>query len=88
MAGETESAFWHALGRDVAYAQLPRAARAARHVAAARWLEAKAGDRVGDIGEVLAHHYTVALDLAEATGNADLAAVAKPAGRPVPHPCG
>ena len=29
------TAFWHVLGRDVAYAQLPRASRAARHVAAA-----------------------------------------------------
>ena len=36
MAGEAEAAFWHILGRDVAYAQLPRASRAARHVAAAR----------------------------------------------------
>ena len=78
MAGEDESAFWHALGRDVAYAQLPRAARAGRHVAAARWLEAKAGDRVADIAEVLAHHYTTALDLAEATGDASLAATLRP----------
>ena len=79
MAGEDEYAFWHALGRDVAYAQLPRAARASRHVAAARWMEAKAGDRVGDIAELLAHHYTTALELAEATGDADLAASSKPA---------
>ena len=35
MEGEAEYAFWHVLARDVAYGQLPRASRAARHVAAA-----------------------------------------------------
>ena len=79
MVGESEAAFWHILGRDVAYAQLPRASRAARHVAAAAWLETKAGDRVEDISEVLAHHYTTALELAEATGDAALAASIRPA---------
>ena len=79
MVGEAEAAFWHILGRDVAYAQLPRSARAARHVAAAAWLEAKAGDRVEDISEVLAHHYTTALELAEATGDVALAASIRPA---------
>src|SRR3990172_7802336 len=33
--GEVEHAFWHILTRDVAYAHLPRASRASRHVAAA-----------------------------------------------------
>ena len=42
MEGEAEYAFWHVLARDVAYHQLPRASRAARHVAAAGWLESKA----------------------------------------------
>ena len=73
MAGETEFAFWHVVVRDVAYGQLPRASRAARHVAAARWLEAKAGDRAEDIAEVLAHHYATALDLANAAGETGLA---------------
>ena len=73
MEGEAEYAFWHVLTRDVAYNQLPRAARAARHVAAATWLEAKAGDRVEDISEVLAHHYTTALDLTRAAGHPDQA---------------
>jgi predicted ATPase len=40
--GEAEHAFWHILTRDVTYAQLPRASRAARHVAAAAWIESKA----------------------------------------------
>jgi tetratricopeptide (TPR) repeat protein len=73
MAGETEYAFWHVLVRDVAYAQLPRASRAARHVAAAEWLDAKAGDRSEDIAEVLAHHYATALDLTRAAGRAEQA---------------
>ena len=41
MRGEAEYAFWHVLARDVAYGQLPRASRASRHVAAARWIESR-----------------------------------------------
>ena len=73
MADEHEYDFWHVLARDVAYRALPRAARAARHAAAARWIEAKAGDRVDDVAEILAHHYSTALDLARAAGAEDLA---------------
>ena len=61
--GEAEYVFWHALVRDVCYAQIPRAARAEMHVAAARWIEERAGDRVGDLAEVLADHYTEAIAL-------------------------
>jgi len=74
MEGEVEYAFWHVLTRDVAYGQLPRPSRVARHIAAATWLEAKAGGRVEDIAEVLAHHYATALELARAAGQADRAA--------------
>jgi tetratricopeptide (TPR) repeat protein len=68
MEGEAEYAFWHVLARDVAYGSLPRASRAARHVAAAQWIEAKAGDRLEDRADVLAHHYGTALELALAAG--------------------
>ena len=51
----------------------PRASRAARHVAAAGWLESKAA-RVEDLADVLAHHYTTALELARAAGRAEQAA--------------
>ncbi len=71
VAGQTEYTFWHALTRDVAYEQLPRAARAARHVAAAQWVQNRAGERVEDVADVLAHHYSTALSLARATGDAD-----------------
>jgi predicted ATPase len=43
MEGEQEYGFWHLLVRDVCYAQIPRAARAARHRSAAAWIEEKAG---------------------------------------------
>ena len=71
MEGETEYAFWHALVRDVAYGQIPRAARARRHLAAAAWIEAKAGERVEDQADLLAHHYQAALELALATGDTE-----------------
>ena len=73
MAGEAEYAFWHVLARDVAYNQLPRASRATRHVAAAGWIESKAPGRVEDLADVLAYHYTAALDLTQAAGNSDQA---------------
>ena len=74
MEGEAEYAFWHVLARDVAYNQLPRASRAARHVAAAQWIESKAVGRVEDLADVLAYHYTSALELAQAAGQAEQAA--------------
>jgi len=73
MAGEREFAFGHALARDVAYGELPRAARARRHAAVAAWLEGKAGDRVDDLAEILAHHYATALELARAAGETEIA---------------
>jgi len=78
MAGEHEYAFWHVLGRDVAYRQLPRAARAARHASAATWLEAKLGKRVDDIADVLADHWGTALELSRAAGQEDGARQAEP----------
>ncbi|HET7514169.1 MAG TPA: adenylate/guanylate cyclase domain-containing protein [Gaiella sp.] len=73
MEGEAEYAFWHVLVRDVAYGQIPRAARARRHRAAAAWIETQAGDRVEDLADVLAHHYSEALELARAGGDDALA---------------
>ena len=62
--GQAEYAFWHALVRDVVYAQIPRAERVRRHQAAAEWIEGLAGARLIDHAELLAHHYTRALELA------------------------
>jgi len=63
---QDEYMFWHALVRDVAYAQIPRVGRARRHQAVAEWVEAVAGERVGDLAEVVAHHYGRALTYARA----------------------
>jgi class 3 adenylate cyclase/tetratricopeptide (TPR) repeat protein len=74
LSGETEYLFWHAVARDVAYAQLPKKMRARKHERAALWLEEKAGDRTADFSQLLAHHFVTALDLARATAEHQLAA--------------
>ncbi|MFL5913295.1 MAG: ATP-binding protein, partial [Gaiellaceae bacterium] len=61
VGGEDEYAFRHVLVRDVAYGQIPRAARAERHVRAAGWIEDIG--RADDQAELVAHHYTAALGL-------------------------
>jgi class 3 adenylate cyclase/tetratricopeptide (TPR) repeat protein len=66
LADQAEFLFWHALARDVAYAEIPKRARIQKHVDAAQWIETQAGDRVEDVADVLAHHYVTALELAEA----------------------
>ena len=78
VAGETEYAFRHALVRDVAYAQIPRARRAEKHRLTAGWIESLAPDRSEDRSEMLAHHYLSALDYARAAGQ-DVAELAAPA---------
>jgi class 3 adenylate cyclase/tetratricopeptide (TPR) repeat protein len=74
IGGEREFAFRHNLIRDVAYGQLTRADRAAKHAAVARWVEATAGERIDELAEILAHHYVTALELAEAAHDDTLAA--------------
>jgi len=67
VAGETQYAFHHALLRDAAYGQIPRAARAETHRRAARWLEALSADRVEDRADLLAHHYLQAVEYSRAS---------------------
>lgn len=81
LAGEDGYAFSHGLVCDVAYAALPRAVRAARHLGVVGWLEDRPGIRLADAAEVLAHHSWRALELAEAAHEADLAEAARPAAR-------
>jgi class 3 adenylate cyclase/tetratricopeptide (TPR) repeat protein len=71
VAGEEEYSFAHALVRDVAYAQIPRADRAAKHRAAAAWIRTLPADRAADRAEMVAHHLGAALELAAASGLAD-----------------
>jgi tetratricopeptide (TPR) repeat protein len=68
VAGESQYAFLHALVRDVAYGQIPRATRARKHRRAAEWIESLASDRSEDRAEMLAHHYVEAIELARAAG--------------------
>jgi class 3 adenylate cyclase len=63
IADESQYAFWHVLVRDVAYAQIPRATRARKHLLAAEWIESLAPGRA-DLTELLAHHYSSALEYA------------------------
>jgi class 3 adenylate cyclase len=74
VASQAEFAFWHLIVRDVVYAQIPRAARAGKHRAAAEWIERISADRVPDHAELLVHHYGEAFELARTAGTADDAA--------------
>ena len=68
MRDEEEFSFWHVLVRDVAYQQIPRAARGQKHVEAAEWIERASEGRIADHAEFLAHHYAQALELRRAAG--------------------
>ncbi len=63
---DTQYSFLHVLVRDVAYGQIPRAARVDAHARAAAWIESLG--RADDHAEMLAHHYLQALALAKASG--------------------
>jgi class 3 adenylate cyclase/tetratricopeptide (TPR) repeat protein len=62
--GEAEFVFRHLLVRDVAYGQIPRAARADKHRRVAEWIESLG--RPEDHAELVAHHYLASLELARA----------------------
>jgi class 3 adenylate cyclase len=61
-------AYRHALLRDAGYASLARAERALLHVRLAAWLEMAAGERRGQAAELIARHYTAAVESAPALG--------------------
>ncbi|MBA3433349.1 MAG: AAA family ATPase [Actinobacteria bacterium] len=66
VAGEDEYSFRHLLVRDVAYGQIPRGERAAKHQLAAEWIGTLG--RPEDQAEMLAHHNLAALEFAGAAG--------------------
>jgi class 3 adenylate cyclase/tetratricopeptide (TPR) repeat protein len=70
---QAEYSFWHILIRDVAYGQIPRAARARKHEAAAEWVQRIAGERVAEVAEIIAHHYHQAIELSRAAGDVERA---------------
>jgi DNA-binding SARP family transcriptional activator len=69
VARQGEYAFRHVLVRDVAYRQIPRRDRIAKHRSAGEWIERLAGDRVTSHAELIAHHYLQALEIARALGD-------------------
>ena len=69
LEGESEFAFAHALVRDVSYGQIPRAERAQRHRAVAEWIDGLG--RPEDHAEMLAYHWSSALELVRASGGDD-----------------
>jgi DNA-binding SARP family transcriptional activator len=60
VAGDIEYGFSHELLREVAYEEIPRAARVERHRRAAEWIDSLG--RPEDHAEMLAHHYLAALE--------------------------
>jgi class 3 adenylate cyclase/tetratricopeptide (TPR) repeat protein len=78
VAGEEQYIFLHVLVRDVAYGQIPRGSRSAKHRAAAEWIASLSADRSEDHAEMLAHHYLSALELSRAAGQ-DASEFAEPA---------
>ena len=66
--GARQYVFLHALVRDVAYGQIPRAGRAEKHRAAADWISALPGDRAEDRAEMLTHHLESAIAYGESAG--------------------
>jgi len=69
LEGENEFAFAHALVRDVAYGQIARADRAEKHKATAEWITSLG--RPEDHAEMLAYHWSSALELVRAAGAED-----------------
>lgn len=65
-AGGDAFAFRHILIREVAYQTLTRSERGRLHAAAARWMEAQAGDREDALAELIAYHYREAAIVATA----------------------
>ena len=59
LAGELEYALKHALTREVAYASIPRGARAQLHAVFAGWLERRS--RSDEVAPLIAHHYAEAV---------------------------
>ncbi len=62
-----EYSFSNVLVREVAYRQIPKAARVRKHRAAGEWLESQLGDRAPERAELLAFHFSIAVELARST---------------------
>jgi class 3 adenylate cyclase/tetratricopeptide (TPR) repeat protein len=79
MTGAAEYKFWHAFTQDVGYDRLPRPLRAAKHAAAARWMQGVADDVATDLTQMAAYHYSTAMSLATASHDEASAEALRPA---------
>ena len=66
VADARQYVFVHALVRDGAYGQLPRAARSRMHEAVADWIDSLPPDRAEDRAEMFAHHLLQAVEYGRA----------------------
>ena len=74
--GQPEYGFTHALIGEVAYRRIPRGRRARRHCSAGTWIANASGDRVEERAELLARHFSTAVELAEAANDDEIVAFA------------
>ena len=80
VAGARQYVFVHALVRDGAYGQMPRAARARAHERVSDWIDRLPADRAEDRAEMLAHHLVQAVEYGRAAG-LDVSALVSRSGR-------
>ena len=80
VAGARQYVFVHALVRDGAYGQMPRAARAGAHERVSDWIDRLPADRAEDRAEMLAHHLVQAVEYGRAAG-LDVSSLVSRAGR-------
>jgi class 3 adenylate cyclase/tetratricopeptide (TPR) repeat protein len=66
--GARQYTFVHALVRDGAYGQMPRAVRARAHERIAEWIASLPSDRAEDRAEMLVHHLIEAVEFGRAAG--------------------
>lgn len=66
LAGDREFIFKHALTREVSYASVPRAVRAPAHARVAEWIETMSAERLDEVVDLLAYHWSAAGDAAKA----------------------
>ena len=66
--GARQYVFLHAIVREAAYGQIPRAARSLKHRRTAEWIAALPPDRGEDRAETLAHHLESAMSYGQAAG--------------------
>jgi tetratricopeptide (TPR) repeat protein len=80
VAGARQYVFVHALVRDGAYGQMPRAARARAHERVSDWIDQLPADRAEDRAEMLAHHLVQSVEYGRAAG-LDVSSLVPRAGR-------